>query len=194
MKRFISTLVTICSVFVTSAQTLNTVKFDSFIHSLSSKELAMGSLAISKKGNLYQKALGYSFINDQKKKVANIETRYRIGSISKMFTATMIFQLIDEGKINLDNTLSHYFPDLPNANKITIANLLYHRSGLHDYTHDTDFENWMDKPKTHEELLKIVKEKGVDFEPDTKADYCNTNYLILGYIIEKLGKGGYEDE
>lgn len=154
----------------------------------------MGSLTISKNGNLYQRALGYSFVNSLEKIAANVQTRYRIGSISKMFTATMIFQLIDEGKLSLDNTLNHYFPDLPNASKITIAHLLYHRSGLHDYTHDTDFDNWMDKLKTHNELLKIVKDKGVDFEPGAKADYCNTNYLILGYIIEKIGKDTYEDE
>src|SRR5579872_6432530 len=164
MKRFMPLLVFIFSCFIASAQTLNTPKLDSLISILSSQNLAMGSLTISKNGNLYQQALGYSFVNNQEKIPANIQTRYRIGSISKMFTATMIFQLIDEGKLSLDYALSHYFPDLPNANKITVAHLLYHRSGLHDYTHDTDFDNWMDKPKTHDELLKIIKEKGVDFE------------------------------
>jgi CubicO group peptidase (beta-lactamase class C family) len=103
-----------------------------------------------------------------------------------MFTAAMIFQLIDEEKLKLNSTLASYFPQLPNAKKITVEQMLYHRSGLPDYTKDTDFLSWMDKPKTHEEILKIVADKGPDFDPDTKADYCNTNYLLLSYMIEKI--------
>jgi len=75
--------------------------------------------------------------------------------------------------------------------KFTISNMLYHRSGLHDYTHDTNYTEWMDKPATHDELLKIIKEKGSDFKPGTKADYSNSNYLLLGYIIEKVCKMPY---
>jgi len=62
-----------------------------------------------------------------------------------MFTATIIFQLIDEKKLNLDTKFATYFPQLPNANKVTIEEMLYHRNRLHDYTHDTNFPDWMDK-------------------------------------------------
>jgi CubicO group peptidase (beta-lactamase class C family) len=103
----------------------------------------------------------------------------------------MIFQLIDEKKLSLSEKLATYFPQLPDAGKITIEEMLYHRSGLHDYTHDTNFPEWMDRPKTHEEMLKIIEDKGSDFEPGTKADYCNTNYLLLSYIIEKADKMPY---
>lgn len=152
----------------------------------------MGSLTISINGSIeYQKAIGYSLIGDDKKVAAGIHTKYRIGSATKMFTATMIFQLIEEGKITLGQKLKAYFPDLPNADKITIADMLYHRSGLHDYTQDTNFPDWMDKPASHEELLKIIREKGSDFEPGTAAGYSNSNYLLLGYIIEKVCKMSY---
>lgn len=175
-------------------QDINIKKLDSFLTALSSKGLAMGSLTISKNGLIkYQKAIGYSFVGNDEKITADINTKYRIGSATKMFTSVMIFQLIDEGKLKLDDKLSTYFPDLPNATKITIQNMLYHRSGLHDYTRGTNFPNWMDKPKSHEELLNIIKQKGSDFEPDTKADYCNSNYLILGYLIEKICKMPYLD-
>lgn len=195
MKKNLLLLVSLCISYLVSAQTLNISKLDSLITVLSSKELAMGSLVISKAGSpQFDRAMGYAFINGGEKLKANVQTRYRIGSISKMFTAVMIFQMIEEAKLTLDFTLDRYFPDLPNANKITISNMLYHRSGLHDYTHDTDFDNWMDKPKTHEELLNIIRQKGTDFEPGTKADYCNTNYLLLGYIVEKISKTSYEDE
>jgi D-alanyl-D-alanine carboxypeptidase len=91
----------------------------------------MGSLTISKNGKvLYSRAIGYSSISENEKKPSTNLTKYRVGSISKMFTATMILQLIEEGKISLTATLEAYFPTLPNADKITISNLLNHRSGL----------------------------------------------------------------
>lgn len=195
MKNVIwTTVLLVSSTFTCFGQLINVKKLDRFLTTLNSKGMAMGSVAISRNGVIeYQKAIGYSSITSDKKVPTDINTKYRIGSATKMFTAVMIFQLIEEGKINYDQKLSSYFPDLPNAGKITIRNMLYHRSGLHDYTKDTDFSGWMDNPKSHVELLSIIKEKGSDFEPGTKADYSNSNYLILGYIIEKLCKMPYAD-
>ncbi len=195
MKKFILPTILICFFLDGHTQTSNIARLDSFVQALSSRGLAMGSLAISKNNKpYYQKTFGYANISEGQKTNADALTTYRIGSISKMFTATMIFQLVEEGKLSLPTTLASFFPDLPNAGNITIANMLYHRSGLHDYTHDTDFDNWMDQPRTHEELLNIIKEKGTDFAPGTKADYCNTNFLLLGYIIEKITKTSYGDQ
>lgn len=147
----------------------------------------MGSLTIAQQGKIvYQRALGYAYIDSTAKIPASIHTKYRIGSETKMFTAVTIFQFKEEGKISLDQTLSIFFPELPNANKITISHLLNHRSGLPNYTEGTNFQAWMNKPATHEQLLKIIKEKGSDFEPNAKAEYSNTNFLLLGYIIEKI--------
>lgn len=180
--------------FTSFGQKINVSKLDSLFNAIASKDLALGSITISKNGIIqYQKAIGYSLINDDKKVVNDINSKYRIGSATKMFTAVMIFQLIEEGKLTLDQKLKTFFPNLPNAEKISIQNMLYHRSGLHDYTHDTDFPEWMHKPKTHNELLKIIKGKGSDFEPNTKADYSNSNYLLLGYIIENICKMTYGD-
>jgi D-alanyl-D-alanine carboxypeptidase len=195
MKKTIWIIILIASsTFTSFGQNINVAKLNSFLNLLATKGLSMSSLTISKNGIIkYQKAIGYSFIGNDKKVPADINTKYRIGSATKMFTAVMIFQLIEEGKIRLNQKLNIYFPDLPNADKITIQNMLYHRSGLHDYTHDTDFPEWMDKPKTHDELLKIIKEKGSDFEPGTEAGYSNSNFLLLGYIIEKVCKMSYAD-
>ncbi len=178
----------------TLGQSLDTAKLDSFFNFLNQRSLANGSIAISINGKiLYQKAAGYSFMDGDIKLPADIFTKYRIGSATKMFTAVMIFQLIEEGKTGLDQKLAAFFPDLPFAEKITIRNMLYHRSGLHDYTHETDFESWMDSPKSQEELLKIIKEKGSDFEPGSQADYSNSNYLLLGFIVEKLCNMPYSE-
>ncbi len=176
------------------SQTFNEKKIDSLFDMLQNRGLATGSIAVSIDGKMvYQRAIGFSMLNNSKKNIPDVNTKYRIGSVSKIFTAVLVFQLIDENKLRLDTKLTHYFPQLPNANKISIREMLYHRSGLHDYTYGTDFREWMDKPKTHEEMLKIIASKGADFEPDSKADYCNTNYLLLSYIIEKITKMSYAE-
>ena len=182
------------SIAASYAQTIDTKKLDQFFDTLENRGLATGSVAISINGKtIYQRAIGFAMLDSNRKYVPDTNTKYRIGSVSKMFTAAMIFQLIDEGKLSLHEKLANYFPQLPNANKITIEEMLYHRSGLHDYTHGTNFPDWMDKPKTHEEMLKVIADKGTDFEPGTKADYCNTNYLLLSYIIEKITGMAYAE-
>lgn len=179
---------------VSHAQAIDTNKLNSLFDTLQNRGLATGGVAISINGKIvYQKAIGFAMLDSNRKKLPDVNTKYRVGSTSKMFTATIIFQLIDEKKLNLGTRLSTYFPRLPNSTKITIEEMLYHRSGLHDYTHDTDFAKWMGKPKTHEEMLEIIASKGSDFKPGTKADYCNTNYLLLSYIIEKITKTTYAE-
>src|SRR5882724_5362562 len=139
------------------SQSFNKIGLDNFLNALQKHNLSMGGLAISKNGNLiYNKSIGYSFVNGEERIQANEKTEYRIGSISKMFTSIMIFQLIEEGKISLDTKLDKYFPNLPNAVRITIENLLNHRSGLHDYTEGPHFQEWMDKPRTHDEMLNLI--------------------------------------
>ena len=177
------------------SQNFNKSKLDSLLNILAEKNKAMGSLAIMKNGTLlYTKAIGYSFISNDEKKPSTDITKYRIGSITKMFTATMIFQLIDEGKIRLNTTLDTFFPDLPNAKNISIGNLLNHRSGLHNITEHPDYMTWMTQPKTQAEMLAIISHDTVDFQPNEKTYYSNTNYIILGYVIEKISNKPYSEE
>jgi D-alanyl-D-alanine carboxypeptidase len=174
------------------SQNINKPKLDSLFNVLAQNNKAMGSVAISKNGNiLYTKAIGYSFITDTEKKLSNESTKYRIGSITKMFTATIIFQLIEEGKTSLNTTLNTYFPNLPNAATITVSNLLNHRSGLHNFTNDPEYMTWMTSPKTEDEMLAVISRSNVDFQPGEKYSYSNSNYVILGYIIEKICKAPY---
>lgn len=172
-----------------------TAKLDTLLNLMSEKGMAMGSLAISKDGKpWYKKSMGYARIDSTSRTMATSSTVYRIGSASKMFTAVMILQLVEEKKTALSQKLSAYFPELPNAASITIKQMLYHRSGLHDYTHNTNFEEWMTRPTSKSALLAIIKEKGSDFPPDSVADYSNSNFLLLGYIIEKITHRSYAAE
>jgi D-alanyl-D-alanine carboxypeptidase len=177
MKRLHLFAITLIIPVLSHAQ-INPAQLDSLFQYLTANDLAIGSLAISQNGKaIYQ----HSFGKDQ-----TPATAYRIGSITKVFTAVLTYQLIDAHRLALTDRLSRYFPDLPNADKITIAELLGHRSGLANFTNNTDFDTWKDQPKTHAELLAMISKQKPDFEPEAKADYNNSNYLLLGYIIEKI--------
>jgi D-alanyl-D-alanine carboxypeptidase len=174
------------------SQDFNKPKLDSLMDILAEKNNAMGSLTISRKGVvIYSRAIGYSYISGTEKLPATDQTKYRIGSISKMFTATLIFQLIEEGKLSLTTTIDKFFPQLPNADKITISNLLNHRSGLHNFTDSPEYSTWMTLPKTKNDMLAIIAKGGADFQPNEKFSYSNSNYVILGHVIEKVSKQSY---
>lgn len=174
------------------SQSLNKPKLDSLMDVLAEKNRAMGSLTISKNGVVvYNRAIGFSDMSGNEKIPATSHTKYRVGSITKMFTATMIFQLIEDGKLSLTTTIDKYFPQLPNAGKITVGNLLNHRSGLHNFTDDPGYSSWMTQPKTQNEMLAIIAKGGVDFQPNEKFSYSNSGYVVLGYIIEKVSKQSY---
>jgi D-alanyl-D-alanine carboxypeptidase len=174
-----------------AGQSFNKEKLDSLLNLLSEKNKAMGSLAISKDGNVfYSKAIGFSQITPQQ--IASSEkTRYRIGSISKMYTATLIFQLIEEGRLDLSTPLDKYFPTVPNAQTITIGDMLNHRSGIHSFTSDSDYVKWMTEPKTKEEMVSIISAGKSEFEPGTRTAYSNSNFVLLGYIVEKICNKSY---
>lgn len=177
-----------------SAQQLPTAKLDELLDTLAAQNKAMGSLAISKKGKvIYSKAFGYSYIGNNEKILANTHTKYRIASISKIFTSTMIFQLIEEGKISLSTTLNSYFPEIPHANIITIGDMLAHKSGIHDFTKSGEFIVPTDTMAILDGMVDKISKYKPDFLPGEKFDYSNSNYLLLGYIIEKLDGGTYAE-
>lgn len=183
-----------CCLLVTTAfnQSFNKAKMDSLFTILSEKNKAMGSVSISKKGEMvYNRSIGYASVKGGEKTPATTQTKYRIGSITKTFTAVIIFQLIEEKKLSLEDKLSMYFPTLPNADKISINYLLSHRSGLHSFTDDSLYLTYYTKPKTQKELIDILAVTAPDFEPGKKTQYSNSNFVVLGFIAEKLTKKTY---
>ncbi|MBN1986720.1 MAG: beta-lactamase family protein [Prolixibacteraceae bacterium] len=169
-------------------------KLDLLLNALETNQLANGSMALSRNGHIeYQKELGFAFKSLHKKTLTTPETRYRIGSVSKMFTATIIFQLVEEKKLRLDDNLAEFIPDIPNARSITIETLLRHRSGLANYTDEPEFNNWKYKSKPLAELLQSISNTTPKFTPGSKADYSNTNFVLLSYIIEKVCKKPFQE-
>ncbi len=173
---------------------INFQKIDSFLIKLSNYNKILGTAAIAKDGKvIYCKRFGND-VNNRLEKVEKKEMKYRIGSISKMYTAVMIFQLIDEKKISLNDKLSKFFPEIPNADDITIDYLLTHRSGLFSFTNDSNYLKWSVLKKSENEMLNLFKNEKPVFKPGEKSEYSNTNFSILGYIIEKLTGDSYENE
>jgi CubicO group peptidase (beta-lactamase class C family) len=186
-----ATLLSFSSI-ITQAQQLNTAKLDSLFNSLTANKKMMGSLALSQNGKeVYSRAFGYLQTDSAVSISATPTTRYRVGSISKVFTATMIFQLIEEKKLTLETPLATYFPQLPNAAAITVDQMLSHRSGLHSLTGDAAYVGYKSQPKTQAELLTLMAATKPDFEPGAKYAYSNTNFMLLGYIVEKLTRMPY---
>jgi CubicO group peptidase (beta-lactamase class C family) len=189
-KILFGTVLTVALCAAADAQTLDKAKLDQFFDRLAEKNKAMGSLAIAKDGKvLYTRAIGYSQINEAEKKPLTTANRFRIGSITKMYTATMILQLVEEGKLNLTDTLDKFFPQIPNARKITIAQILAHRSGIPNSRPTTSKTNAV----TKDEVLALISKATPGFEPGTKYSYSNSGYFILGLIVEKLAAKSYAE-
>lgn len=174
------------------AQDFNRARIDSLMDLIDANEKSMGSLSLFMDGQeIYSRAFGYADVENKRK--ADLNTKYRIGSASKMFTAVIMLQLMEEGRISLGTTIGKFFPELFNAEKITMEHLLRHRSGLRNFTVTPDYQQYLEKPMSREQLLKIFIKNGNSFEPGSRFDYSNTNYVLLSMVAEVIEGVPYAD-
>ena len=130
-------------------------KLDRFFDRLAEKGKAMGSLTVVKDGTvIYARAVGYGRIDGAGKDPLTAASRFRIGSITKMFTAAMVLQLVEEGKLKLTDTLDKFYPQVLNARAITVAHLLAHRSGVPNVRRDGRDVNTL--PMGQDEMLALI--------------------------------------
>jgi CubicO group peptidase (beta-lactamase class C family) len=138
-------------------------------------------------------AKGYGMADLQNSLPVKPKTVFRLGSITKQFTATMILQLAGEGKLSLDDKVGKLLPDSPQSwADITVRHLLTHTSGIHNYTSLPDFLEAVKKPIAPEHINDEVKPMPLDFAPGAKWSYSNSGYEELGLIVEKLDHRTYE--
>lgn len=120
---------------------------------------------------------------------ANPQSLFKIGSISKLYIAVAAAKLVNNKSLSLDKTLADYFPELAgrieNANQITLRMMLQHRSGIPDFIDDPKLP-WNNLPTNSNEYLKLVLDKPADFNPGSHYRYSNTNYLLIGNILDKI--------
>jgi CubicO group peptidase (beta-lactamase class C family) len=143
------------------------------------------SVAVVKDGQIvYLHAYGNARLDPET--AAKTEMRYSIGSVSKQFTAAAILLLEEQGKLSLDDKVGKFVPSLTRADEVTIRQLLSHTSGYQDYWPQDYVMPMMLQPTTAEKILDVWGHKPLDFEPGTKWQYSNTNYVIAGVIVEKV--------
>ena len=153
-----------------------------------------GSALVADNGKvIYKKGVGLA---NMEWNIPNApDTKFRLGSITKQFTATLILQLVEQGKIKLDAKLTDYLPDYrkDTGEKVTIHNLLSHTSGIPNYTAQRGFlENASRNPYSVDDFIKKYASGDLEFEPGSKFVYDNSGYFLLGAIIEKVTGKPYE--
>jgi len=193
MKKICLMLLIICFTFQVVAKS-NSKQFDALLNDLFEKE-GPGGVALVVKGGkiIYRKSFGFANLElGVKMKPENV---FRIGSITKQFTASAIMQLVEQGKIHLDDDITKYIEDYPtHGYTITIENLLTHTSGIKSYT---DLKKWTSEVRKQKftplEMIDYFKSEPMDFAPGEKFKYDNSGYFLLGYIIEKASGQTYAE-
>ncbi len=153
-----------------------------------------GAVLIAKNGKvLFSRAYGLA---DRERRIPNtLDTRFRIGSMNKMFTAVAILQLVEAGKIELSDPLGTYLTDYPNkdvASKVTIHELLTHTGGTGDIF-GPDFDAHRKELRTHSDYIELYGNRGLEFEPGSRWAYSNYGMVLLGAVIERVTGQSYYD-
>ena len=185
MKNIITFVLFLFCTIGTFAQNINTGKLDSLFQLLEQNEKFMGSIEISHdQRTLYSNSIGFVDVENSVK--VDKGTKFRIGSISKMFTATIALKAIEEGKLELDQSIEEFFPHIENADKITIKNLLNHSTGIHDFTREENYSDWNSRVQTRGKMISRISDFKSDFEPNSRSEYSNSNFVLLTYILEDV--------
>jgi CubicO group peptidase (beta-lactamase class C family) len=156
------------------------------------KQAFMGSVLVARDNDvLFSK--GYGSANLEWDIPDSPSTKYRLGSITKQFTAASILLLEERGKLKIEDPVKKYLPEAPASwDRITIFNLLTHTSGIPNFTSFPEYKKLEPFPITPENTVALFREKPLDFQPGEKWSYSNSGYLLLGYLIEKISGESYE--
>lgn len=153
-----------------------------------------GTALIAEQGKIIYKN-GFGEANKEWAIPNKADTKHRLASISKQFTAMAVLQLVAKGKLELKVPITNYLPDYPQktGNQITIHHLLTHTSGLPNYTSFPNYRDLMRNPQSTEDLVNLFAELPLDFTPGKDFAYSNSGYVLLGVLIEKATGKTYEE-
>jgi CubicO group peptidase (beta-lactamase class C family)/uncharacterized protein YneR len=172
-----------------SSQDFSTL--DPYLDAMVEQKKFIGSVLVAQGDSIvYNKGFGPASADGSKMNTP--ESQFLIGSITKTFTAIAIMQLFEEEKLSLSDPLSKYVPLFPQSDQITIRHLLSHKSGIKNYTELPDMNEWKADEISPIRLVEKVMDYPLGFEPGTMFSYSNTNYLLLGMIIEQVTGMDYE--
>lgn len=177
--------------FIVTAQHIDNKKLDRFFDHIEANNQGIGAISIFQKGKeVYKRSFGQKAVPGLQ---WNAHTKYQFGSVTKVFTATLIWKLIEQGKLSLTDKLAVFYPQLPNAEKITIKHMLEHSSGIsRDYAMKPDNNGWLREGVISDEaIMAEIQRQGVAFEPGDSAAYSNSAFYLLKNIIEKQSGQSY---
>lgn len=185
-------IASLCFIFCLAvhSQQIDEAQLNTFLGALAQQDKFMGVIEVSRNGQKWYGAQQGS-ANLEATIPATENTMYRVGSISKTLTAVLVLKAVEEGKISLSQTLDAYFPSVPNAERITVAHMLNHHSGIHNFTNDPGFMEWHTRPKSELEMVEVIAAGGSDFEPGAQAAYSNSNYVLLSYLLQRVCQQPY---
>jgi CubicO group peptidase (beta-lactamase class C family) len=171
-------------------------ELDAYLKTNTEKDIFSGVVLVAYKGKqIFKKAYGMA---DRERNILNqVNTKFCIGSMNKMFTAVAIAQLVEQGKLSYDDLIGKYLGAewilSEVGEKVKISHLLSHTSGIAEYFTDEFFNSSAEIYRTLEDYKPFVKEKSLTFKPGTRWEYCNTGFILLGAIIEKATGNNYLD-
>jgi CubicO group peptidase (beta-lactamase class C family) len=166
-------------------------RMEQIIQSYASSKQFMGSVLVARDGNVLLDK-GYGSANLEWEIPNTPATKFRLGSITKQFTAASILLLEERGKLSVNDPVKKYMPDAPAAwDKVTIFHLLTHTSGIPSFTGFPDYGPTEAIPTTPEKLVARFRDKPLEFQPGEKWNYSNSGYVLLGYLIEKITGESY---
>jgi len=152
----------------------------------------MGTVLVARDGNIVIDR-GYGMANVEWDVPNTPATKFRLGSVTKQFTAAAILLLEERGQLKIDDRIKTYLPDQPMAwDRITIFNLLTHTSGIPNFTATPEYNAAKGRATTVDQTLGTLRDRALDFGPGEKMSYSNSGYLALGSIIEKVSGQSYE--
>ena len=156
------------------------------------RETFIGTVLVARNGEILL-SQGYGWA-DRENQIPNTpQTKYRLGSITKQFTAMAILILQSREQLNVQERICRYLPECPDSwQEITIHHLLTHTSGIPDLTEFSDYKTFKATPTTPEQTIARFKDKPLDFQPGEKCSYSNSGYVLLGTIIEQVSGQSYE--
>lgn len=164
---------------------------DQHIRDLVNAGLFSGSILVARQGQIVLRR-GYGMSNTTTPNMAT--TRFRIASITKQFTATLVLRLHEQGRLNIDDGICNYIEACPNAwGQVTIRHLLAHSSGIPDYTEYRDFDATQAIPTTREALIARFRDQPLQFTPGSSFKYSNSGYILLGAILEYVTGTSYDE-
>lgn len=169
---------------ISSGQIIHPERLDSLFDHLEYHNQSVGNISIFKEGKeVYNRSFGQRHIADLS---FDEHTSYQVGSVTKLVTAVLLWKMVEQGKLSLDEPLSTYFPDIPNAHKITLNQILSHNSGLGNYVNNGTADGWMIEKTPADSILAFIHSEKPLFEPGTGFQYSNSGFYLLTRIVEKL--------